>query len=1001
MSTVFELLKGMAPFGMYAAGVNIKKKRVAATEKAKAEASALATQQEQAFELKKQEQKSILDRRNDFLSSQVSDVYEMPDRTKAYVRQNSPVLPPEGGKLVGTFSDKGGFVPSTVASKHVDAYLVGGKPVREDQLPADAFRTGALGPVIGKIDTKDDSFKGFSADILAITNPKKAQKVPSYYVGGELYPSYETAYNVALRTGQKIQIVNDIIVNGQYESHTTVDFTPNKDAGIEKHFGRLEVMGEDGVVKNVIVSRYDEAELRAIPGIKYQGKTRFIGDQPVRIPTIDVEDRPDIQLTLPNGTKVLDSEASAEQRASATSQIRGKVNPDGNFEAETLLSTMPDMTSPSEKAAALAKSKFDDIFEFSNGEIIGTNRDDDARTNLINAIIPAISKPKNLKILKTEPGAAERFLGKYGAMIKSGLMQPDIPQSTLGPDITIPIKQLIANANMGILYEIPKFDELIATTDMQGNQQKAIEISNGIILSAQADGDVNAQAIVSREPIVNEQTGQITANLYVGKQIPPQHQGFVTNVLRPKILGITNNQEKTNNLISRIIRNKTKPITGETIFQAINGKRHPVISDSQPGLAALSSMHTVVLRPGRTVQVENKPGDPEIVSQVPPITELDGFFAMINLTDTAMENTMLVVDEAAKESISSKAVVVGNDSLENLIETVKPLIQQGSAQHNKRLVDFYGWGDSTQANNIRLNQKVVVASSTRGIGVANSALKNYVNPSNGELLDNTFIGNLENVMRGFGYVTNYLGQKVKNFLPGLARGLNIGDITTYSNDLMQQFQLNAGRDKLTIQQNETVKGGNPFLPGKTLDTELKKAQALFQQAEDAKAQAYAVREFHITVLAYELAAAIQGGTGGRTISDQDVKLIMDSLKQRLFSTPQEQMAAIMAAKNMLQEIKTRAQYLASTNPIDNAAIAVADDFMSRGNYTQITPTLAAARIREFTFPTREESVSKMSPQDKIDSFNESMRMRNPAHKDVTTVTPEVDDFITEKLRLTR
>lgn len=990
-SAVFELVKNMALLGGYATSVNIKSKREAEAKRKELEAASLIKKQEQDFELLKQEQKSILDQRNEFLNSQVSDVYNMPDGTKAYVRQNSPMRPPEGGTLVGTFSNKSGFTPSPVKENHVPAYMVGGQPVPANKLPASAFRTGMLGPVVGQFSTKDGTFKGFSADILAITNPDKVSKRTSHYVGGRMYSSYEEAYRVATANNQKIEVREDVYVNNQFDRTSTNTFTPSENAGVEKHFGFIEVPEPDGGMKRVTVSRYNEKELRAIPGVVYQGKTRFIGDQPVRIPTIDIEKRSDVQLTLSDGTTVMESEATPEQRLDAVSQLRGTVDADGNFDAATIISSVPDMTSTSDKAAALALAKFDRVHKFSNGNFIGINDGVSARQNLINAILPGVTE--NLDILKNEPGEAAKFIGAFGSVIADAFQQSADPSNTLGPDFTVPIRQRVANANAGILYEVPGMDKIFASLQMEGAAEKAIKLSNSIVLAEQASGNTASEAVVQVENIVDDQTGAVKNTLYIGKVIPQQHTGFVKNVLRPKLLGLTNDAKKTNNLISSLIQDKKDPITNETIFQNIDGKQHPMMSETQLPLDGLKSMANTIIVPGRTTQV-GPPSDPKAVNVVPPITQLDGFFAMVNMSSEEMQSTLAAVTPDIKEQISNKVIAIANDDLETLTFLIEPMIQQGGYRHNRRLRDFYGWGNSAQAEKIRLDQKLVGVAATRGIGVGNNVLKAFINPRTGERLDNTALGNLENVARGLVYVAGYIGDKAKSFLPGMASNLNTDNLKQYGNALMQQFQENAILDRLIIQQDPNVKGGNPFAPGATLDTEIKKSQALFEKAKEiknaeerAEAEAYAVREFHITVLAYELAAAIQGGTGGRTISDQDVKLIMDSLKQRIAATPDEQMAAIRAAKDMLTNLKVRAQYLGSRDAIKNATIAVADDFMSRGNYIQITPTLAAAKLSQSMYPTTTQIISDMSDEDLLKVYNRQLSVRG--EPTVTELTDEI------------
>jgi hypothetical protein len=49
-------------------------------------------------------------------------------------------------------------------------------------------------------------------------------------------------------------------------------------------------------------------------------------------------------------------------------------------------------------------------------------------------------------------------------------------------------------------------------------------------------------------------------------------------------------------------------------------------------------------------------------------------------------------------------------------------------------------------------------------------------------------------------------------------------------------------------------------------------------SNDEKVKNLALRNYYRFMVAYSMAAAIQGGTGGRTISDQDVQNILRALK---------------------------------------------------------------------------------------------------------------------------
>jgi len=64
----------------------------------------------------------------------------------------------------------------------------------------------------------------------------------------------------------------------------------------------------------------------------------------------------------------------------------------------------------------------------------------------------------------------------------------------------------------------------------------------------------------------------------------------------------------------------------------------------------------------------------------------------------------------------------------------------------------------------------------------------------------------------------------------------------------------------------------------------------------------AIRQYHKYMLAYQLAAAIQGGTGGRTISDQDVQNILSALNFGFFTEPELERATLQEARKMMTSI---------------------------------------------------------------------------------------------------
>lgn len=61
----------------------------------------------------------------------------------------------------------------------------------------------------------------------------------------------------------------------------------------------------------------------------------------------------------------------------------------------------------------------------------------------------------------------------------------------------------------------------------------------------------------------------------------------------------------------------------------------------------------------------------------------------------------------------------------------------------------------------------------------------------------------------------------------------------------------------------------------------------------------AVRKLYMYLSAYQMAAAIQGGTGGRTISDQDVENMLNAFNFETLTTPEAELASIRGARGMM------------------------------------------------------------------------------------------------------
>ena len=135
------------------------------------------------------------------------------------------------------------------------------------------------------------------------------------------------------------------------------------------------------------------------------------------------------------------------------------------------------------------------------------------------------------------------------------------------------------------------------------------------------------------------------------------------------------------------------------------------------------------------------------------------------------------------------------------------------------------------------------------------------------------------------------------------------------------------------------------------------------EAEKEKYKQFAQRNFHKYMLAYQLAAAIQGGTGGRTISDQDVENILNSFNFGLLGKPSHEVAAIDASIKMLDRLISYNDAIANSSANGKGAyVAIASDrLLQRSNggvgLSNMTSTLIASKIKEVGSPVATGEVS--------------------------------------------
>jgi hypothetical protein len=272
-------------------------------------------------------------------------------------------------------------------------------------------------------------------------------------------------------------------------------------------------------------------------------------------------------------------------------------------------------------------------------------------------------------------------------------------------------------------------------------------------------------------------------------------------------------------------------------------------------------------------------------------------------TGLAPRTAAAALDQVTQDLLSQYSDIFNGD-LKQAVNTTVHLLPS-SAGVEAMMDQKYGFGGSvSKKQDFVTGQREVIAASSRGLQVALNARATYLK-EDGTLRDSSAVGNILLAFEGF----QYLGGRLTD--------LAANTVGAYASD---------AREALRI---ATVNSGGKFVSNPTGQADIQAQLADIQRKVDkADNKAYAQREFFTLVLAYEVAAAIQGGTGGRTISDQDVALIFRGLRQRWTDSPAAQVAALDAVSEMLQRFSFRANMLISDNK-SRAAYLIAEDMFTR------------------------------------------------------------------------
>ena len=456
-----------------------------------------------------------------------------------------------------------------------------------------------------------------------------------------------------------------------------------------------------------------------------------------------------------------------------------------------------------------------------------------------------------------------------------------------------------------------------------------------------AASDVPVVAVTSTNPTTIDQDNAIenpvesgSSTTVVGGNIPAKYANFVSNTLNPIFLAVNDGVQNRTNLDVISLMNKKYDRNGQPVV--VDGV--VAFERSQPILDAWIKMSSKKL-PG----AGNK-------------TMFTAFVDAANGSAT----------KSADFQYFSREYIGSGESLSDLVTAVTPLIGGivGNSMNGtsfippdlKQAAMRNGIGEfSTRVTDQQFQSLVSKQNSAyRVIDLSNKMINTLFDPDanggQGGYRGSVAVGDIELTVDGLFYLGNEGLSRVKS-------ALNIGDAETLANEIKGNLSDYAN----SIYERHLKTNPEALPPNFDLPEERAARREIEGIIDDIAAEAagikddevkrlYASRQLYIVSLAYELSATMQGGTGGRTISDQDVAIILKALRQKFTATPQSQTAVLEEIKLIAQDIATDMGYQMSQNPQEAAGYyfvkalsAVNND--PRGYHRAVNAGSIASRIR--------------------------------------------------------
>lgn len=715
-----------------------------------------------------------------------------------------------------------------------------------------------------------------------------------------------------------------------------------------------------------------------------------------------------LQLIFKDGTTTIKTEdTSPEVLARAVRQLPGEIDSTtGDFIPTSTITDLSD--SGKSDAAKLEEAKFaaDHVFNFKSddGQQLGPLKEmspPEQITNIASKLTPSIVAEIN-----NDENRAAEYVRMASSAVSSAHLAMEREDRKNRPYGTTPRRTRnvykYAKTFAPSLFLINGMDNALRRASNMEIQRDVAAAATAASANAQSGDETRVvtvptdtdNAAAMEDIIATPGAIETRDTAAVSYNVPSQYVSFTNQVLAPKLISTTGgNQQLVNAHLTSMFTKKRGP-DGEPITNDLGVVE---IERTQPIVSVFQKYDA---KKETNIQTGEITG-----------TYFDKFSRAVNGDVDGMQvEDYRYFGNTLVKSVNQKA-----GGIRRLVEIIRPFVRDTPTEDETNpyyyLQPDYGKTTSQAVMQIAMqngfdpnlaanpSQKAFVAkigkkeSADRVINYANRLLDGYLRTdASGRVVGFTkssALAELDFSVEGILYLGNEGITRFKSFLgksdaaSGIAEQLT-GNIDAYKDNLSLTTGITRIKDE-----------GRAEIDGILTDI----AGDIARAGNDKEAQALAVRQLYIVNLAYELSAMMQGGTGGRTISDQDVAIIFRALRQNLLANPQRQAEVIIEVREIARDMRAEMEFATSTDGPTQAAYAFSKALSAVSDaafHREITPQSIANRINGVSPSTQDEESADpffgMGQQGYLQKVVDNINENRAATGRPSLDFPDDDDF---------